>query len=142
MEISISSNNLKKKIVNYFIGLFVIICIIIIVLLILYYLTPNNYKLEKYDKNKYIYVKKITLNILPNSIKKITYNDYLNYYLHSEKDIDLIIGNIFKSQNLNLKPEEIIKIKYNSDLIITNYTDKKITINISLYELNKKLIFN
>lgn len=128
------TNSLKKIIINYFISIFVIICIFVIVLLVLYYLTPNNYIIHKFDLNKYVYNKEVILDILPNKFEKLTTNEYLNLYLHSTTNINLIISNNFKSQNISLTPDEIIQIKYDSDLIITNYTNEKNKVIFSLYK--------
>ena len=135
MEIEkIKSVDIKKFIVNIVILIFGFIIILIFILLALYYLTPNNYMLDNLDKNKFILEDQIEYAIKPNSIINI-YNPNPNIYLKFPIQTNLIIKNIFKSQNIQvINDTELIKSKFNSEIFISNNSieEKKIIVKFYL----------
>jgi len=122
---------INKIYINYLIQLFGIVCILIIGLIILYYITPNNYTIEEYknDNNKKFY-KKIIIN--PNSTYIIDDPVIYDKYLYFDKNINIIVSNIFKSNDINYNNRSKIMLNYNSNISFTNYTNKKIIISIYL----------
>lgn len=126
--------NLKRPIVHFFLILFTIIAILTIFLLILYYFTPNNYIIIDYNYDKFTLEKEIDYKILKNSFIKISYKDYLNYFVKFNEDINIIIKNSLKSQSIIYTTEKILNIKYKSDILIYNNNDNDINIKMFLYK--------
>lgn len=144
-----------KTIINftifYMIRIFAMIIFLIGILLILYYITPNNYQLQKFTSdfntnsnsntnsnensdsptNNFILIKTIELEILGNSQIKF---EHSNYYLKVNKEISLIVTNLLKSQKIILGPNQLIKINSNSQMIILNETDKNETIIVEYFQ--------
>ena len=126
--------NLTKIIVNYFVLIFIFIFFIIIILLSFYYLTPNNYSLINFDADKYQQIKQIEYIINPYSSILLDYNDIKNKLLKFDQEANLLVKNIFKSQNLYYSEDLLLKVIYLSDLFILNDTENEINIKLTLYE--------
>jgi hypothetical protein len=120
---------INKLYINYLIQLFGIVCVLIIGLIILYYITPNNYSIEEYkdSNNKKLY-KQIIIN--PNSTYIIDDPEICDKYLYIDKNINIIISNTIKSNDINYDNKYKIIVNYNSNISFINDSNKKIIINI------------
>ena len=109
-----------KFILSCAINLFIIVCAMIIILINIYYITPNNYKiLENNIKNNNInIIKKEIVTINPNNNLEIDCK--VTKFYKFNKDVNLIISNWFKSQNVFLKKSNILETKFNSKITIQN----------------------
>jgi len=128
-------NKIKKTIVNYVVVIFGIIIILIFMLLVLYYLTPNNYEIINLDNTKFKFQEKIDLTIEPDSLTKINILDKNNVYLKFPAETNLVIKNIFKSQNIFISNDnELIRPRYNSEIFLINNSkfENKITVQFYL----------
>jgi len=131
-----NTNKKSHNLVNIGIIIFGIIIILAIILIVVYYVTPNNYKIEKFDNN-YKIIKKENIEIEKNSIYIFNYEDYSSYYIRIIDDEQyLIIENYFKSQNIVSNSDNLIKLLYNSNIKIINNSENKIIINYELYDLD------
>ena len=129
--------NFIRPIVNFFVLVFVIITLLIAVLLVIYYSTPNNYIIYKFDKTKFNPEnKQIEYIVEPGSNIKIKSSDYMGLKIRFSTDTNLLIKNIFKSQNIFVNSNDLVDIMYNSDVIIINDTDLEKKLILNLY--NKK----
>jgi len=135
-SINTDFNIIKKIFVNYTVIIFGFIIILIFILLSLYYLTPNNYKLIKWDENKFKFENKIEYVIKPDSTTNINNNDF-NKYLRFSEQTNLVVKNIFKSQNIIILNDiELITSKYNSEIFLINNSELEKKITIQFYSLN------
>lgn len=126
-------NKIKKITVNYTVIIFGLIIILIFILLALYYLTPNNYKIELFDDNKFIKKKEVEYKIKPNSTLNIIVKTD-EYLKSSNIPINYIIKNWFKSQNVLIdKDNDLIKIKYGSEIFLSNNSNEEKKIIIQFY---------
>ena len=126
--------NLTKIIVNFTVLIFIFIIILIIMLMLCYYLTPNNYSLINFDIEKYQQINQTNYTIKPYSNILLNHNDIKNKLLKFNNDTNLLVKNLFKSQNLYYSENLLLKVNYLSDLIILNDTDKEITIKLTMYK--------
>lgn len=126
---------IRKIIVNYTVVIFGIIFILIFMLLGLYYLTPNNYIIEGWEKDKFKLENTIeyTISSGSNSLIVLTNTNYDKYLKFSEK-ANLIVKNYFKSQSI-IVDGELIKSKFNSEIFIINNTKDEKKIIIQFYSL-------
>jgi len=127
------NKNITKLIVDFFLTIFIITSILIILLLVIYYFTPNNYIIENFNISKYILIKEITLKCNPNLTKKLDYLDYSNNYIKFNLETNLLIKNIFKSQNIICTTNDTLQINFNSDVFIINTKNEEINLIISIY---------
>jgi hypothetical protein len=125
-------DEIKKTCVNYVIMIFGIIVILIFILLLLYYLSPNNYELID-DSKENKFVNEIEYKIKANSTLIIDTNK--NNFLKFPDKTNLIIKNIFKSQNILIEEPYLIKSKFNSNFEILNNTDLEKIIIVKIYSL-------
>ncbi len=126
---------LDKIFINYAVGLFIILCIIIVLLINLYYITPHNYIIVKKDymellKNKPDLVKDIFIK--SNSKFQIPFDDISDKLITFDKEVNIILSNFFKSQNIIYEKNNII-MSNNSDLQIINNTDNDLNIKMLLF---------
>lgn len=128
-------NNLTKIIVNYFVLIFIFIIFLIIILLLFYYLTPNNYSLINFDIEKYQQINQTEYTIKPYSNILLNHIDIKNKLLKFNQDTNLLVKNLFKSQNLYYSENLLLKVNYLSDLIILNDTNKEMNIKLTMYKL-------
>lgn len=149
-----TNQNITRLVVNFFVTIFVIVIIFIVILLLLYYLTPNNYTIELYDKSKHNFIKEYIVNIKQNSSVDIPKSDSNNYMiklinlenkveelvkpeneskLKNKNEFNLLVKNIFKSQSIIISHDYIIKTKYESEIIIVNTSEYPIDIKILLF---------
>lgn len=134
MKISNLNYDLKNKIINYVVMLFGIISILIIILLSVYYLTPNNYQIIKYSEKDYKLDSELNFSIIPKSSIELKNKEYYKYYIKfNSNELNLIVKNCLKSQNLIINSDELIKINYGSDIIITNNLENNINISIQKF---------
>ena len=125
---------IRKTLVNYTVIIFAVVIVLIFILLSLYYLTPNNYKFIKWDENKFKFENEIKYVIKPNSITNIDTNIH-NKYLKFPKQTNLIVKNIFKSQNITIEDNnELIEI-FNSNVFLINNENFEKEIYIQFYLL-------
>lgn len=126
---------IRKIIVNYTVVIFGIIFILIFMLLGLYYLTPNNYIIEGWEKDKFKLENTIeyTISSGSNSLIVLNNTNYDKYLKFSEK-ANLIVKNYFKSQSI-IVDGELIKSKFNSEIFIINNTKDEKKIIIQFYSL-------
>lgn len=128
--------NIKKSLVHYLIVIFGFIVILIFILLIIYYMTPNNYELINWDENKFTFQNQIEYVIKPYNTINIGCSN-LDKYLKFSSKTDLIIKNIFKSQNILINEDkELIKSKYNSEIFLSNNSNIEKKVIIYFYSLN------
>ena len=129
--------NCKEIIVKYLIILFSLICILTIILLTAYYFTPNNYLILKNDNEMYKYISNESIEINSNSFIILTDSKYKNVYLKFSNDdeINLIIYNWFKSQNIIINPTDLLYLNSNSNsnIKILNNSENKIILNLQFY---------
>ncbi len=121
-----------KFILHCAINLFIIVCALIIILINIYYITPNNYKVIKDNKNFNI-IKKEIVTINPKNNFLINCKETKYYKFNT--DINVIISNWYKSQNILLKKSEILEIKYNSKITIQNSKSNPIDLEISFIKI-------
>lgn len=126
--------NITKLIVDFYISFFIIIIFLITTLLILYYLTPNNYKIIKFESEKFIFNGTMEYIIEPNSNITIENFNLTNKYIMFNKETNVLVQNFFKSQGILCLPNELLFIKFLSDVVILNSTDKPIKISIKFYK--------
>ena len=126
---------IRKIIVNYTVVIFGIIFILIFMLLGLYYLTPNNYIIEGWEKDKFKLENTIeyTISSGSNSLIVLNNTNYDKYLKFSEK-ANLIVKNYFKSQSI-IVDGKLIKSKFNSEIFIINNTKDEKKIIIQFYSL-------
>lgn len=133
---------IKKSIVNYVVIIFGFVIIMIFILLGLYYLTPNNYELIEWNNDKFKFQTQIEYVIKPNSTININTNintntnenEKINKYLKFPEKTNLVIKNIFKSQNIIIPNDtELIKPNYNSEIFLINNSDLEIKIIVQYY---------
>ena len=130
---SMNYDNIRKSIVNITVIIFGFIIILIFILLILYYITPNNYEIIHWDINKFKLENQIEYILKPHSTINIDNisNIGKNYYLKFSEKTDLLVKNIFKSQNISINEEsDLIKSNYDSEIFLVNNskTEKKVVI--------------
>ena len=114
------------------INLFIIVCAMIIILINIYYITPNNYEiLENNIEVKNIKKKIFTIN--PKNNLQIDCKE--TKYFKFNKDVNLIISNWFKSQNILLTKSNILETKFNSKITIQNLTSKPIDLKINYIKI-------
>lgn len=131
-----NQSNIRKSIVHFVVLIFGLVIILIFILLVMYYITPNNYELLNWDENKFILQNQIEYMIKPNTTINIE-NIYLNKYLRFSSQTNLIIKNVFKSQNIIInKNEVLVKSKYNSEILLSNNSDIEEKVVIYFYSLN------
>ena len=131
-----NQSNIRKSIVHFVVLIFGLVIILIFILLVMYYITPNNYELLNWDENKFILQNQIEYMIKPNTTINIE-NIYLNKYLRFSSQTNLIIKNVFKSQNIIInKNEVLVKSKYNSKILLSNNSDIEEKVVIYFYSLN------
>lgn len=130
-------NNFNMKcIVNYLVLIFGIIIILIFILFIIYYLTPNNYEILTFEDLKFNFQKQIQLIIKPKSTTQIDLSTDSLSYLKFPSKTNLVIKNIYKSQNIYINNDnELIKSKYNSKIFLVNNSDSEQKIIIYFYLL-------
>lgn len=127
----LNNGMLRKTIVNYLVIIFGLIIILIFILLSIYYVTPNNYILKEWNKNKFKFENKNEYIIKPDTTLLIDTNS--NRYLRFSEQCYLIVKNSFKSQTINInKNIELIKSK-NSEIYIINNTNNEIKIIVEFY---------
>lgn len=156
------NQNITRLVVNFFVTIFIIVVILTVFLLVLYYLTPNNYLIELFDKSKYDLVKEYWVNIKSNSNFHIPNLDSENNYLKFEQiigldepakksnvpiensnvpieksNINLLIKNIIKSQSVINNQDNLVCPLFNSNIIILNQSENNINIKITIYKKNK-----
>jgi hypothetical protein len=137
-SIDFDFNKIKKTIVNYVVIVFGIIIVLIFTLLILYYLTPNNYEIFTIDDSKFKLKEEIEFSIKPDSITKIDNIDIISTYLKFPTETNLVIKNIFKSQNIYINNNnELVKPKYNSEIFLINNSNLEKKIIICYYLLKQ-----
>ena len=114
----------NKYILHSVINLFIITCAMIIILINIYYITPNNYEIleNNIDPNNINIIKKEIVTINPNNNFQIDCKE--TKYYKFNKDVNIIISNWFKSQNVLLKKSNILETKFNSKITIQNLTSK------------------
>jgi hypothetical protein len=123
-----------KFILHYVINLFIIVCSMIIILINIYYITPNNYEILENNINSN------NINIIKTEI--VTINPKNNFtidcdktkYYKFNKDVNLIISNLYKSQNILLTKSNILETKFNSKITIQNLTSKHFNLEINYCE--------
>lgn len=121
-----------KFILHCSINLFIIVCAMIIILINIYYITPNNYEiLENNIKVKNI--KKEIFTINPKNNLQIDCKE--TKYFKFNKDVNLIISNWYKSQNIFLTKSNILQTKFNSKITIENSTSKPLDLEIKYYKI-------
>lgn len=127
---------IRKTIVNYVVVIFGIIFILIFILLGLYYLTPNNYLIEKWDEGKFKLENTIEYEIKSNSSTLIDLDKTnLDKYLKFSEQTNLVVKNSFKSQSIVIDGE-LIKSKFGcSKIFIINNTGDEKKITIQFYSL-------
>lgn len=116
------------------IELFIIISICVFVILVIFYITPVNYKILKFDNQKYI----------SNSYHVIMSNNVLNYentlkthnliriICKTMETIPVYINNYIKSDKIYISKNMIINT-FNNDIIISNESNKAILIEIQVF---------
>ena len=126
---------IRKTIVNYVVVIFGIIFILIFMLLALYYLTPNNYIIEKWEKDKFK-LENTTEYTISSDTSSLIILDNTNYdkYLKFSEQTNLIVKNYFKSQSVVIDGE-LIKSKFNSKIFIINNTKNEKKITVQFYSL-------
>lgn len=135
--------------INYFVLLFVWICVSIVFLIGLYYFTPNNFIIKDYDNTLYSLIQQKQYIVSPNDYFILSDNDYyLQIILSSNelniigqesnlvinKDINLIIRNWLKSQNIIYESDELIKLNNTSELVYFNNSNEPIAIKVYFYQ--------
>ena len=128
--------------VNKFVGLFGLIVVLIVMCLVFYFILPNNYKIVSKDKTtKNINKTKIELNGVnvndeSNRIKinsKKTNNKIIKFNIDERNNnLNLIISNSLKSQNITLSEDTYLEI-YDSDLTIINNKNYPVTLEIEFF---------
>lgn len=128
--------------VNKFVGLFGLIVVLIVICLVFYFILPNNYKIVSKDKTtKNINKIKIELNGVnvndeSNRIKinsKKTNNKIIKFNIDERNNnLNLIISNSLKSQNITLSEDTYLEI-YDSDLTIINNKNYPVTLEIEFF---------
>lgn len=128
--------------VNKFVGLFGLIVVLIVICLVFYFILPNNYKIVSKDKTtKNINKTKIELNGVnvndeSNRIKinsKKTNNKIIKFNIDERNNnLNLIISNSLKSQNITLSEDTYLEI-YDSDLTIINNKNYPVTLEIEFF---------
>jgi len=128
--------------VNKFVGLFGLIVVLIVICLTFYFILPNNYKIVSKDKTtKNINKTKIELNGVnikdeSNRIKinsKKTNNKIIKFNIDERNNnLNLIISNSLKSQNITLSEDTYLEI-YDSDLTIINNKNYPVTLEIEFF---------
>ena len=127
----------KKNIVNYVVLIFGIVVILIFLLLIIYYITPNNYEIVELEDNKFKFVSQIDYTLKPDSTTKINILDDNAKYIGITENINIIIKNSFKSQNILIGMDnKLIKIKFDSEIFLVNNTNLDKNVGIKFYSLN------
>lgn len=131
-------NNIRKYTMNILLGIFVISVLLITLLLLGYYLTPNNYMIYDYEKTKdnlkFIKEKEFILKKNENyklslELEPCTNNLFYNF----DKETNLIISNIIKSQNITLSTNDLIKIRFNSEVNLINNSKEEIVVRMKIY---------
>lgn len=131
-----NQSDIKKSIVHLVVLIFGFIVILIFILLGMYYITPNNYEIMNWDENKFTLQNQIEYIIQPYTTIDIG-SIILNKYLKFSSQTNLIIKNIFKSQNILInKDKELVKSKYNSGILLSNNSDIEKKVIIYFYSLN------
>ena len=123
-----------------------------ILLLIVYYSSPNNYFINTFDKTKFNLVKEYNEKIIPWTNIIIPIIDTNKYFIKFDKvdetnvlvenfntpiikssNMQLLIKNSFKSQNIILEEDKLIQTRYGSNLTLLNQTPNETNIKISFY---------
>jgi hypothetical protein len=136
MENVMSNNvqNFKKIIINFYVTFFITVIGLIVLLIVSYYLTPNNYETIKLSSDKF-YIDNIKeYEIKPNSNITIKNSDLIGRYIGFDKEINLFVQNLIKSQNIVYMADELIFVKFSSDIVILNSTDKTIHLTAKFYK--------
>jgi hypothetical protein len=127
----------QKNIVNYVVLIFGIVVILIFLLIIIYYITPNNYEIVELEDNKFKFVSQIDYTLKPDSTTKIDIIDENSKYIGFTENINIIIKNSFKSQNILIGMDnKLIKIKFDSEIFLVNNTNLDKNVGIKFYSLN------
>lgn len=148
-----NNQNMRKITVYFFLTIFIIVIILTILSLFLYYLTPNNYIIEIFDESKYVLIEEQDIiiksdsnieflksdkdNIFFKFVQLNNFNTYIeniNKYDIKNNDVQLLIKNLIKSQNIMCNQNELVKILYNSQIILINQIDSDIIIKILMYK--------
>lgn len=134
-----NNTNYTRLVVNFILSIFVFVILLIVILLLLYYLTPNNYSLEIMDESKLVLIKNYSIKIEAGSDYTINSEDSDNYLIKilpsaNLTQLEILIKNSFKSQNIIYTNDKFIKTKFNSYIIIPNKSDKNIEMSIMLYQ--------
>ena len=113
-----------KFILHCAINLFIIVCAMVIILINIYYITPNNYEIleNNIEKNNINIIKKEIVTINPKN--NFTIDCDKTKYFKFNKDVNLIISNLYKSQNILLTKSNILETKFNSKITIQNLTSR------------------
>jgi hypothetical protein len=141
-------NYSREIFVNYFVLFFIMVCVSIVFLIGLYYFTPNNYILIN-DKKDFKFIEEKKYIVLPNDIF-ILKNDKFLKIIFSKNELDVvgqesnlviddninfIVKNWFKSQNLNYDSNELLQLGNTSELFYVNNTNEPVYFKVSFYDL-------
>ena len=117
----------------YLINLFIAVCALIIIFINIYYITPNNYKIIENNIEENNIKKKEIVTINPKNNLEINCKE--TKYYKFNKDVNLIISNWYKSQNILLLKSNILETNFNSKITIQNITSKPIDLEINYIKI-------
>lgn len=145
--------NTTRQVVNFFITIFAIVILLTVLLLLLYFLTPNNYTIELFDRSKYNLIKEYVVKIKSGTHISIPKSDsdnnflkfvqldnsnvpaeFLNTTIEKSNNIYLLVKNLIKSQSLINNQDELVHTRYGSTIIIPNQFENEIDIKILIYK--------
>ncbi len=118
--------SIKKIYIVYLINFFMMVCITIALLISLYYATPDNYKIIPNKKIKKRKAKNIIVS--KNSMYMINKDEIKNNYFSFDKNLELIVGNVLKTQNTSYKKNTTMVLNLSSNITIVNNSNEDIEI--------------
>ncbi len=121
----------KKNYPYYFLEIFTKISVITIIFLVIYYLSPNNYILNDQTTNSNI-SKSLQIRVNPIDNFELTRQFGLIKKIKFDKNVTLIIYNLFKSQSVNLQAGVILENKFDSDISVLNNSNIPIDYKIDI----------
>ncbi len=123
----------KKNYPYYLLEIFTKISVITIIFLVIYYLSPNNYILNDQTTNSNI-SKSLQIRVNPIDNFELTRQFGLIKKIKFDKNVTLIIYNLFKSQSVNLQAGVILENKFDSDISVLNNNNIPINYKIDIIE--------
>ncbi len=121
----------KKNYPYYLLEIFTKISVITIIFLVIYYLSPNNYILNDQTTNSNI-SKSLQIRVNPIDNFELTRQFGLIKKIKFDKNVTLIIYNLFKSQSVNLQAGVILENKFDSDISVLNNSNIPIDYKIDI----------